>query len=99
LPQSSLGPRFLNFVVGGILLGVLIPLGLLFARLQLDPRIRIGSEIAAAHKLPVVTVVPHLWHPAELKDLRAELLLLSLVVVTTIGASAAVSVMRFMRVL
>lgn len=99
LPQSPLGPRFLNFVAGGILLGILIPLGLLFARLQLDPRIRVGSEIAAAHKLPVVTVVPHLWRPIELKHLRGELALLTLVVVTTIGVSAAVSVMRFMRVL
>jgi polysaccharide chain length determinant protein (PEP-CTERM system associated) len=99
LPQSPGGPRFLYFVVGGILLGVLIPLGLLYARLQLDPRIRVGSEIAVAHKLPIVTVVPHLWGPTELKSLRLELVLLTLVVVATIAASAAVSAMRFIKVL
>jgi polysaccharide chain length determinant protein (PEP-CTERM system associated) len=99
LPQSSGGPQFLNFVAGGILLGVLIPLGLLYARLQLDPRIRIGSEIAVAHKLPIVTVVPHLWSPTELKSLRSELVLLTLIVVATIAASAAVSAMRFIKVL
>jgi polysaccharide chain length determinant protein (PEP-CTERM system associated) len=99
LPQSPAGPRFLYFVVGGILLGVLIPLGLVYARLQLDPRIRVGSEIAVAHKLPIVTVVPHLWSPTELKGLRLELVLLTLVVVATIAGSAAVSTMRFIKVL
>ncbi len=99
LPQALVGPRFLYFVVGGMLLGVLIPLGLLYARLQFDPRIRIGSAIAVAHKLPIVTVVPHLWSPTELKSLRWELVLLTLVVVATIAASAAVSAMRFIKVL
>jgi hypothetical protein len=80
-------------------LGVLIPLGLLYARLQLDPRIRVGSEIAVVHKLPIVTVVPHLWSPTELKGLRLELVLLTLVVVATIAGSAAVSAMRFVKVL
>ncbi len=99
LPQSPVGPRFLYFVVAGILLGVLIPLALLYARLQLDPRVRIGGEIAALHKLPIVTVVPHLWRPIELKGLRSELMLLTFVVVVTVGASVALSAMRFTKVL
>jgi len=99
LPQSLGGPRFLHFVVGGMLLGVLIPLGLLYARLQLDPRIRIGSAITVTHKLPIVTVVPHLWSPTELKSLRLELVLLTLVMVATIAASAALSAMRVIKVL
>jgi len=99
LPQSIGGPRFLHFVVGGILLGVLIPLGLLYARLQLDPRIRVGSAITVAHKLPIVTVIPHLWSPTELRTLRSELVLLTLLVVATIAVSAALSAMRFLKVL
>jgi polysaccharide chain length determinant protein (PEP-CTERM system associated) len=99
LPQSPVGPRFWHFLAGGMLLGVLIPLGLLFGRLQFDPRIRIGSAIAMAHKVPMVTVVPHLWSPAELKGLRWELVLLTLVVVVTIAAWGAVSAMRLIKVL
>jgi len=99
LPQSIGGPRFLHFVVGGVLLGVLIPLGLLYARLQLDPRIRVGSAITVAHKLPIVTVIPHLWSPTELRTLRSELVLLTLLVVATIAVSAALSAMRFLKVL
>jgi hypothetical protein len=82
-----------------MLLGVLLPVGLLLARLQFDPRIRIGSTIAVAHKVPMVTVVPHLWSPREVKSLRWEVVLLSLVVVATIAASAAISAMRVIKVL
>ena len=99
LPQSPGGPRFLHFVLGGILLGVLIPLGLLYLRLQFDPRVRVGSQISVAHRLPIITVVPHLWTAGELKSLRAELVLLTFVVVATIAASGAISAMRLMRVL
>jgi len=99
LPLAPTGFRFLHFVLGGILLGVLIPLGLLLARLQFDPRIRMGSEIAAAYNLPIVTVVPHLWSPTELKSLRRELALLTLIMVATIAASAALSALRLIKVL
>jgi hypothetical protein len=77
----------------------LIPFGLLYARLQFDPRIRLGSAIVVAHKLPITTVVPHLWSPRELRGLRWELLLLSLIVVATVAASAAASAVRFIEVL
>ena len=99
MPQAPVGPRFLHFVLGGILLGVVIPIGVLCLRLQFDPRIRIGSAIAVAHKVPIITVVPHLWSPRELKSLRWELALLTLVVVATVAASAAVSAIRFTKVL
>jgi polysaccharide chain length determinant protein (PEP-CTERM system associated) len=99
LPQAPAGPRFLHFVLGGALLGIVIPIGLLCIRLQFDPRIRIGSAISVAHRLPIMTIVPHLWSPKELKSLRWELVLLTLVVVGTIGTTAAVSATRFMKVL
>jgi polysaccharide chain length determinant protein (PEP-CTERM system associated) len=99
LPQSPVGPRFLQFVVGGMILGVLIPLGLLYARLCFDPRIRIGSQITVSRKLPIVTSIPHLWSPGELKSLRWELVLLTMVVAGTIAVSAVVSTMRFIKVL
>jgi len=52
-----------------------------------------------AHKVPIVTIVPHLWSPTELKSLRWEVVFLSLVVVATIAASAAISAMRVIKVL
>jgi len=60
LPLYPSGLRFWHFVAGGILLGLLIPVGLLYARLQFDPRIRIGNAISSRHKVPIAAVVPHL---------------------------------------
>lgn len=99
LPLAPAGFRFWHFVVGGLVLGVLIPLALLVARLHFDPRIRVGSEIATMYKAPIVAVVPHLWSAAELKSLRSELVLLTLVVLGTVGVSVTASVLRLMKVL
>jgi hypothetical protein len=87
LPPAPNGIQFVHFVLGGILLGILIPLGLIFARLQLDPRIRMASAISTTHNIPIIAVVPHLWTPGELKGLRWELLLLALAVVATVALS------------
>ena len=98
-PLPPKGLRFAHFVAGGILLGVLIPLGLVFARLQLDPRIRIGAAIPMAHKVPLAAVIPHMWTPKELKNLRLEFLLLTLTVGATVLMSVAVSVLRIAKVI
>jgi len=52
-----------------------------------------------SRKLPIVTSIPHLWSPGELKSLRWELVLLTMVVAGTIAVSAVVSTMRFIKVL
>ena len=99
LPLAPTGFRFWHFVAAGVVLGLLIPLGLLVARLQFDPRVRVVSQITAVHKAPIMAVVPHLWSPAELKSLRLELMFLTLVVFGTVGVSAIVSALRLMKVL
>ena len=99
VPLYPSGLRFWHFVLGGIALGILLPIGLLYARLQLDPRIRVGSDIAQAHKVPVVAVLPHLWSPKEARRLRWEVGLLTLAVLTTVGASVTLSVLRLSKLL
>jgi len=97
LPLAPIGFRFLHFVLGGMLLGVLIPLGLLYARLHLDPRIRIGNAISGTHKVPIAAIVPHLWTPSGLRGLRWELALLTLAVGATITMSVIFSVLRMTK--
>jgi len=99
LPLHPSGFRFWHFVAGGILIGVLVPVGLLYARLQLDPRIRVATEIALTHKVPLAATLPHMWSPRELKGLRWELILLTLAVIATLAASATLSVLRLPRLL
>ena len=99
LPQSPVGPQFVHFAGAGLVLGILIPIGLLFVRLQLDPRVRVGSSITLARKVPIMAVVPHMWSQGELKGLRSEFVLMSLAVVATIAVAGALAAMRFMKVL
>jgi len=99
LPLYPSGLRFWHFMVGGILLGLLIPVGLLYARLQIDPRIRLANSISSQHKVPIAAVVPHMWTPRQLKGLRIELAMLMLAVVATVALSAAVSVLRMTKVI
>ncbi len=96
---SPNAPRFWQFVVGGVVLGVLIPVGLLFGRLQFDPRVRLANAISEGHKVPVAAIVPHLWGPRELAGLRKELAILALVVTATLALSATLSIARVLGVL
>jgi hypothetical protein len=98
VPQAQVGPQFAHFVAGGLLLGILIPAGLLFARLQIDPRVRVGSAVSVARKVPIVAVVPHMWSQTELRNLRSELWVMGLVVLATIGTAGALAAMRLMKV-
>lgn len=99
LPQAPKGPRFWHFVFGGLALGILVPFGLLFARMQVDPRVRFGETIPKAHNVPVLATIPHLWSPEEVKQLRAELPVLKLALVATVIVCAVLSVLRMAQVL
>jgi uncharacterized protein involved in exopolysaccharide biosynthesis len=99
LPQAPKGPRFWHFVFGGLALGILVPFGLLFVRMQIDPRVRFGETIPKAHNVPVLATIPHLWSPDEVKHLSAELPVLKLVLVATVVVSAIISVLRMAQVL
>lgn len=98
VPLSPSGLRFLHFVIGGLVLGVLLPLGLLYAKLHLDPRLRLGALIADKHKVPLLAAVPHLWAPSETQALRRELAWLSLAVNGTLLIVLITVVLRVTKV-
>jgi len=93
------GPRFWQFILGGLVLSILGPLGLFYFRMQFDPRVRMANAISQRHSVPVAAVVPHLWSPEALVGLRKELAILALVVTATLALSAALSVVRLAGVL
>lgn len=65
MPAAPSGPPLIQFAIGGLLLGVLVPMGLLYAFNQMDTRVRSDGVIADKLKLPVAGVVPHLSTPKE----------------------------------
>lgn len=99
LPLTPSGLRFAHFLAAGLMLGIGMPLGLLFAKLQLDPRARVGAIIAEKHKVPMLGVVPHMWQPAEIQSFRRELGWLMLAVNITLLAVVAAAVLRLTKVI
>ena len=99
LPQAPKGPRFWHFVLGGLALGILVPFGLLYGRMQIDPRIRMGEIIPKAHGVPVLATIPHLWTQDELKELKGELPVLKVALAATLVVCVILSVLRLTQVL
>ncbi len=73
MPAAPLGPPFALFVVGGIVLGLLLPFGLLYGRSQMDARVRAEAIIPETLNLPLLAVVPHLYGPSETLTARRSL--------------------------
>lgn len=65
LPLQPSGVRFMYFVLGGLLLGILTPPALVYCLQLADPRIRFSSLISDKLNLPVLAEVPHLMTPGE----------------------------------
>lgn len=99
LPIQPSGPRFWHFLVAGLILGVAVPVGLIYAKIQIDPRLRIAQVIAERHKIPVLAAVPQLWSPRDAMVIRREMQWLSLAVGSTILAMALFVTLRLMRML
>ena len=93
-PRHPSGLRFLHFVIAGMVLGIALPLGMLFARVYLDPRIRSGTLIAEKRKLALLAVVPQMWAPSEIRTLSREIEWLSVAVGLTILGVIVSGVLR-----
>lgn len=98
MPLQPSGLRFPHFVIAGLILGIALPLGALYALLHLDPRIRLGAVIPDKHKLPLLTVVPHLWSPSEMQAIRREVAWLWIVVNGALLIVVATVVLRITKV-
>lgn len=99
LPLQPSGLRFLHFILFGLFLGVALPVGLLFAKVYLDPRVRIGKMISDRHKIPLLTVVPHLWSPSEALSVRREVGWLSLAVSGILLVIVITGALRFIKII
>ena len=95
IPRQTSGLRLFHFIIGGLLLGVVLPPGLIFASTNLDPRIRVGAVISEKSKLPLLAVVPHLWTRSETQMVHREVEWLSLAVSGTFLIVALVAMLRY----
>jgi polysaccharide chain length determinant protein (PEP-CTERM system associated) len=94
VPIQPTGLRFLHFAIGGLVLGLLVPLGLVVAKFQLDPRIRLPAILSEQLKLPLVAVLPHFSTPSETATVQREMQWLFLVLLANGAVFVTVSALR-----
>ncbi len=94
LPHAPEGLRFADFIVGGCFLGLVLPIGLLYAKLQFDPRVCAESAIAEKMKLPLMAVIPHLFTPPENEATMRNLSRLGMVLMADVVVLAGLSVLK-----
>jgi len=58
LPLVPSGLRFLHFMLAGFLLGILVPIGLLYLLVNFDPRVRDPGLIEEKLNIPVLVSIP-----------------------------------------
>lgn len=96
LPVKPFGLRFLHFALLGIVLGALIPVGVVFVLLQIDGKLRSPRSVIEDIGVPVLAEIPHYWKEAEKKSLINNYRLLFFVVTTVLILFSVVSSLKFM---
>lgn len=80
IPVRPSGFRFVHFVFGGIALSILMPIGLVFMLIMLDPRIRLESILSDKLQLQVLAVMPHVMSPVKERAMKIQTALLGSVI-------------------
>lgn len=98
VPVQPSGVRFLHIVAAGGIASLLLPFGVLYGLVQLDPRIRLESVISRRMKLPVLTVVPHYWAPRERAVISGQLQWMVTLAMLTVIVFGVFAVLRATQV-
>ena len=97
LPLIPTGMRFLHFVIAGLVLGLFIPIGLIFALLQLDPRIRFSQVITSELELelPVMIDIHNIKSNSELYSEKMNIIFIGAGLLFIISIYGYVSWLKF----
>ena len=97
LPLRPSGLRLVHFAMGGLVLAIVIPFGLLYALVQFDPRIRSARQLERTTGLVVLASIPAFSTAREKMRSRARLLFSASMVVVVIAAYVLVYWSRVMK--
>ncbi len=95
VPLVPVGLRFLHFALASVVLGILVPLGLIFALVVLDPRIRNEEAIdPEVLDIPIIGVVGHYANDADKLRERDKTRLSIVIVSLTLVVLATIVVLK-----
>lgn len=89
LPVQPSGLRFMHFAIASVLLGALLPLGMIVGLQQVDSRLRVPALVSKRAGIPVLAATPRLMAPREAVRMERGLKLLTGVVFLTLAFVAA----------
>lgn len=95
IPVRPTGLRLLHFMIGGIVLGILVPVLVIYAMIQIDPRLRIPSIISSKLNIPVLVEVPHLPTVKEVSRAKLRFRFLLMLVSTVLFVYAYVGWLKW----
>jgi polysaccharide chain length determinant protein (PEP-CTERM system associated) len=83
LPHQPTGLRFWHFILGGAVLGMVMPFGFIFMWQQVDPGMRSESTITDELDIPILGTIQHVTTFKELWLRRVENMSLVLIILAT----------------
>lgn len=95
IPLLPTGLRFLHFAAAGLLLGICIPVGLLYVMLQIDPRVRFAKIISTDVGLPVLAEISRIPTISETQKAKANMAIVYTGIVMVLAIYAIVSWIKF----
>lgn len=98
MPVKPSGLRFLHFIMGGLVLGIVLPLAVIYAIIMFDPRIRSEAVITENLKLPVLAAIPRLESPEEKQDTQAEYRKILIIGISTMAIYLILSLLKINKV-
>ena len=84
IPLLPTGLRFLHFVIAGLVIGLAVPIALIYGMIAFDPRIRFSRIISSELGLPVIAEITHLSSSKEKRKEKISLFLLLIATVTVV---------------
>jgi len=73
------GMRFIHFLIMGIGLGILVPIGLIYLFIELDARVRFARTIEDEMEIPVLAEIDDIVNSSDIAEIRKSLILISIV--------------------
>ncbi|HVT33817.1 MAG TPA: XrtA system polysaccharide chain length determinant, partial [Rhodanobacteraceae bacterium] len=98
-PLRPTGLSLKHFTLAGIVLAIAVPLGLLFALVRFDPRVRSARELERQIGVPVLATVPVYATPRERGAERRRYALASLMILAVLAAYALTFWLRLTKAL
>lgn len=98
LPLNPSGMRFLHFLIMGMVLGILLPLGAVFMLFQVDSKIRVSRSISEEMGVLVLAEIPHYWKEGEKVAFKKSNMLLIAAVIIMVVIYAVIGSLKFMGI-